>query len=66
MPLNRALKKLGLRWAPLDADGDDSASPQSSDDDGEEATVDEEWLLRSEGEQEEAQWSRAGVLRAAG
>eukprot|EP00965_Chrysotila_dentata_P108710 3591586-Pleurochrysis_carterae.AAC.1 len=36
MPLDRALKKLGLRWAPLGADGGDSASPPASEDDDEE------------------------------
>eukprot|EP00965_Chrysotila_dentata_P108841 3595533-Pleurochrysis_carterae.AAC.1 len=66
MPLDRALKKLGLRWAPLGGDGGDAASPQTSEDDDEEPTVDEEWLLRGENEREEEQWRRAGTLRAAG
>eukprot|EP00965_Chrysotila_dentata_P224220 6194048-Pleurochrysis_carterae.AAC.2 len=66
MPMERALRKLELRWAPIDADGGGLALPQESEDEGARAMVDEAWLLRNGTEPEEAQRHRAGVLRAAG
>eukprot|EP00965_Chrysotila_dentata_P259764 6213671-Pleurochrysis_carterae.AAC.2 len=57
---------MGLRWALIDAHDGGLASPQESEDEAARATADEAWLLRNGAESEQAQWHRAGVLRAAG